>query len=546
MASPLLPVSPESGSASCLLLHKEGLTEFIEELKEMERRLKLVLGATSAVFALHEAKQVFDLLLKLEELRAKIKETLPHESKAASLIDMIESDIQTIRVLESSQPPLHHVRKWIEAGYCPESIDSDPESVSFVVESGLLFSLKMFQEAKAQLEKEDVDLHFEHGQTLIKVEGSWKPYSEVKRFITYHPDTKKIEGWSYTHPRGFVPSDTLNWSTLQSCAQLSVRAYREAMAAAQRFWDAHAEVDAGLPKECVLQVAVKADTRLSESALLQTCEDMMPRHVRLRLIDENRHVYSFSTLLTQEDSDYIFGYIKTGAEGFSLRTVDTKIASPDYEESRSFQHCHLVSLPLTRERFSRIKDTVEQLNKQGGIRFCLTRQNCCRFSQEMLKLAGVEVDTRLTVPTFFYRLLPSLDSLPLIGKPLASLAKRVAGLFTQLSFFLRTHSPKPLLCVGHILHDIVTYIPRKIAILVSNLFCLALGAAQGKKSCIQKNVDKPIRVHFDSFSRLIASPLDLFKKETSQMYHSRLMIEWMKKQSSYLLLQKHPSGLVFY
>lgn len=546
MSSPLRLLPHDQRCVLGAFFQKERLKEGTERLEEMERSIKRELEMPVAFTTLHEAKQVYSSLMRLEELRMKIRALIPGEPMAASLLERIESGIHKIRSEGSSHPRLHHVKKWIEAGYDPQIIESDPESVSFVVESGLLFSLKMFKAARTQLEEEDVDLHFEHEKTLIKVEGKWKPYSEIKELISYNPATKKIEGWSYTHPRGFIPSDILNWSTLQPCAQLSFKAYGEVRELSQQFWLTHTEVDVGLPKECVLQVAVKEDTRLSDNPLLQSCENMMPRHVRLRIIDEDRRVYSFSTLLTQEDSDYIFGYIRTGAQGFSLRTTDTKIASPDYEENRSFEHCHLVSIPLTKERFSRIKDTVEYINKQGGIRFCLTHQNCCRFSQEMLKLAGVSVDTSLSVPAFFYRLLPSFGSLPLIGKPLATLARRVADLFTKLVHLVKTYSPKPLLSVVHAVQNIATFFPRKITLLFSNLFCLALGAAQGKKSRIQKTVGQPSEARFDSFARLIASPLDLLKKEPSLMYHSRLMIEWMRKQSSYQLLQKHPSGLVLY
>ena len=450
--------------------------------------------------------------------------------------------------LSSFSKPLKMIKKWCDAGLNPDIVTRDLEGVRFVTTGDLLYSIKMFKDAKKQLLPEEMGIRITgEGRVYVKVEGEFKLASELKDTIVFDEVEKKYRGWSYTHPRGFVQSDSMDWKELVPIATLSHEAHLAIQEKAKGFWRTNDEIDPGVEKKCVLQVVTTAGDRfLPDSPLLRNVESMLPRHVRIRMVDEEGKVYSFSTKMPEADAKYVLGLVQLGEDtGFSLRTADVKIVSPDYEETRKFLYSNAASIPISLERFKHIKEVVEQINSQGGVRFCFTKQNCCRFCQGILKLAGVTVDTRMDGLSFLYQILPDAEDIPLIGKAVAAMARVISALFRDVVSAVPKILHRPMKeCVG-VVWSVCTFIPRMIGTLFINILLRqGLGAHQGRSSAIESKERSAAERELDlsRFERLIASPLDLFKKETSEMYHAKLMNDWIQRQGSWQAFHDQPSG----
>lgn len=491
--------------------------------------------------------EIYDAIEAIKKAEADLTAVLPTESDVLykplqrQLKDMHEAR-KHVSSLVSISNKLSIVRNWISSGYDRSIIETDPEGVQFVGEGDLTFSIKMYKDAKVQLLDADMDLKIVEGKVQIKVEGVWRLCSEIADTIVFDKVEKKYKGWTYTHPNGFVPVDSMDWNELTPCAQLSPDALKTIQEKAQLFWKTHTEIDPGVEKKCTLQVACTAGGRfLPDIPLLRNVESMLPRHVRIRMIDEEGHVYSFSTKMEKSAADYVLGLLRLGDDtGFSLRTADAKIVSPDYEETRKFLHSDVASIPMSAVRFHAIKDVVERVNGNGGVRFCFSKRNCCRFSQKILKLAGVSVDTKIDGPTFLYRILPDVTSLPYIGRPVAAVSKVISRVFEEIKscFFAIAPVLKPM-CQW--VQSAVTFVPRKLGAMVLNLLFSKLGGSEGLPSKIKDGTES--RIASSRFKQLLSSAASLFDMKSNSMYHARLMCEWIQKQGSYQAFDNRSSGL---
>jgi len=431
------------------------------------------------------------------------------------------------------------VGRWLDAGYDRSFITSDPEAVAFFGESDFRM-VKMFKDAKSQLLDANMDLVFDKGKVLFKVENQWKSYAEIKNEIKYDPDDKKFPGWTYVHPDGFIPVDFSEWTTLPPLAQLSSTAHAALKEIASKFWTTdHAEIDPGVDKPCVLQaIVVNGNFRSHPVSLLsKNIIKKHHRHCTLRLVDPEGKVYAFGLWASRKEKDFVYGINKD--EGVSSRTGTSKLCVQDFSEFIKLRHADSVSIPISKDRFLKIKEKAENINKNGGFRFCLFRRNCCRLVQDIMEMGGVKINTRLTMPQYVVSCLPDVDDIPYVGGSLGILSRAISK-----AQMLLPAAPKLVKQVFDGVGNVTFFMPKKALAALCSLPVLFLGGTQGSESKIKEDPASTSGADDADMhqTRIIKSFWDIFKEETSVMYHSYVLQEWIKKQGSYQFFDNLPSG----
>jgi hypothetical protein len=415
-----------------------------------------------------------------------------------------------------------YVKKWIKAGYRRDFIKSDPQGVEFFGKR-LYRYCHMFKIMKPRLTDEKIDVCFDKEKILFKVKKEWRTYSEIKDLIKYDPINKKFIGWTYVHPDGFVPFDSIEWTEAYPYAQISEQDWKELQATARRFWTStQPEIDPGVEKPCVLQVLVISKSlQKSEYSCIQKVRDAGQFHCQLRFFNEKGQLFSAGVWTNQEGIGQIF---TNHCPGFTLATANYWLSIPDVQELSEFV-ADSVSIPVSTARFLQMKEKLESVNKNGGLRFCMSNRNCCRFAQEMLHLAGVQVDTRTTLVDSFIDCLPKPTDIPCVRRLLSPVAQGLSSLLKAVP------SPIKKFCSAV---DQVASFPQKT---ISTLLFSLLGGTKGADINSGETYS-----YFDEEDtnpqqkRLINSFWDMFKGKTTVIYHSHILRTWVQKQGSYQFL----------
>lgn len=459
---------------------------------------------------LEDGLAVYDLFTEIDQLRNE------HLRQEIGLLEKVKKDALSHRELSTEY---RYVKRWFRASYDRTFIRSDPESVEFFGKA-VYRACKMLQIIKPQLIPAKIDLHFDkqHGRVLFKVEKQWKYYSEIKDQIIYDPTDKKFVGWTYVYPDGFVPFDSAKWTVLHPYAQVSKQVYTDLLTTANKFWThLQPEIDPGVEKPCVLQVLVISRLfQNSQPSCVRTIRNAWPSHCQLRLFDEMGRFYSVGLWTNKKGLDLIF---TRHLPGFTVSTANYWLSIPDVQERSKFV-ADSVSIPVSLARFSEMKEKLESINKNGGLRFCMTNRNCCRLAQEMLTLAGVTVDTRTTLMQTLGTCVP----LPL-GQMLSSVSEDLSSLFGECSPSIKEFCSRA--------GQVALFLPQKVFTFDTSLLFLCLGGAQGAEvqsqpySCFDEDDADPQQM------RLINSFQDMFTDETAVIYQSHILRSWAQKQGSY-------------
>jgi hypothetical protein len=464
---------------------------------------------------------------KIFELRHQIFATKASRKESEQKVRLLESVEKKTLSFKELSDRYTTVKKWIEAGYDRTFITSDPEAVTFFG-IGDFRTLLLFKNSTSQLKRADMDLHFDKDlkKVLFKVQGQWKLLSEIKDLITIDTVEKQFRGWTYVHPDGFVPIGRTEWTTLRPYARLSRRAHEELKEEASAFWsESQPEIDPGVDKPCVLQVFVAKNDKDPAPSLLKNFRKMFIAHCYVRLIDSLGWVYCCGAFRgTLKDIEHCC------PGGFTLKTTTYRAALTDGEERHSYE-ADSVAIPLSVKRFLQIKERNESFNQNGGIRVCITRRNCCRNAQEILELAGVKVDTRLTLGEWLVGSLPDVADVPCVGRPLDALSRVVTSAYRLSPSFV----PSPIKKLTSWVWNAAWFLPQKVLTTMSSLCVIALGGTKGTPVLNQKQ-GTPV----DDFNmkRLIDKPSDIFKPIV--IYSSGTLRSWILRQRNHQLLgQSH-------
>ena len=417
-------------------------------------------------------------------------------------------------------------KKWASHGLPASILENHADFARFLIESKLAFDIVGYRETSQNPNEHDVKLDPRDNHPMIKMQGRWVRWETISRELHYDAKACKIKSrdypgnlvqtWSYFHSQGLVPIDRTNWEQAFPIYEISQEEYQRTRLHALKFYDKNPERDPGILKDCIVQFATIDHRNLPKGAMFDNAQRNYPVHVEIRLITADRKVYSFGVEMPPEEMAFIFSdYLST-----FLATCDGKIGMRDFEEFRP-DNKYVTSVPLTAQRAQNILNRVNEI-KEKQYRFQYMRQNCAQIAGEVLHLAGYDVDMRTSAKEFLVDSLPSLTQIPLI-KRIWDCTKRVWGSGPGLI-------TKPIEFVA----DVLLFVPKKLATIMTNLLALKMGAAK-KTTPLQDGVED--EEFYDNrkiqyFSSLIRSWTDIFSDEVNAVYSSKYFIDWQKEQNS--------------
>jgi hypothetical protein len=381
---------------------------------------------------------------------------------------------------------LHSVRSWLGLGLPPSILETHPECVDYLVKSRIVYPLAGYGKQALKLENEHL---------LLKVEGIWRHWEEVK-------DLLQREEWCYTSLDGILMRDRLHYKKIFPVHSLSTTQYEKVHEVALRYFTLHGEVDPGIEKNCVLQLITTSLTNANAPFALEHCTIRV-----LRPVENHVEVYSFGAEMAEDQ------YLRTMPHGTGrswmsrsiLTTVETKIGMGDFMEFREANLRRVTSIPLTSIRADKILQRVDRLS-QSHLRFNYIGQNCLALAHEVMQETGYDMpDIHMTL-----------------------------GQLLSATCLDRQRHPYLAAILEH---------ENRISMVISNCATLVLGGLKMSEPLPEGTLEEPIGrsegIH--SFSRLIRSPWSLLTENCSRInYHSLPFIAWQLEQPSTQVIPATP------
>jgi hypothetical protein len=437
---------------------------------------------------------------------------------------------------------LHEQQKWIDAGFDERALVTDPEGVHFAVSTDLIYTILMFKDSADILEGEQITIPIVDGKALFKVGGEYLPYSAIKGRIVYSEEEQKFPGWNFIHPSGFVPRDSSEFSEMYPIAKLKPDAYERIARNASQFWcDNQQEVDPGCEKRYILQVITTGRSCIPRTWWGTNFDNHTPEHSSSRLITPDGYVYSFGTKMRPADAQRV-----KSLNNF-LATALSTTSAIDYEESRSSEEKRVTSIPMTKNRFDAILRYGNDANK--GFPFNFASQNCARFVSTQMALAGVPVNIKMSVPQCLAGILPDLDKVPLIGRPLSKVIAAVSfvvrPIIDALGALFRYFTPSPITKIWHVLTWSVRELFRRVgAVIYNGLFYSLMGAGRSfvpDGRFTERKCDPNDETSLPTSTRLLRW-WDIFNPDAITVYHAYKLRLWQNKQKSSVFYTNPKSG----
>jgi hypothetical protein len=441
--------------------------------------------------------------------------------------------------LSDSQRELYSTqKKWVDAGFDEGVLQTDPEGASFAVETGVIHTILMFQKAADTLEGDPITIQIRDGKAYFLVNGEYQPLEAFKDRIQYSKDEKRFVGWNFIHPQGFVEKDDTSFDTLYPIAKLTPEAYARIAAQANTFWQRREEVDAGQEKKFILQVMTTGRTCIPHTWWGQNIDDHTPEHSSSRLIGPDGSVYSFGTKMARADAEFV-----TQPQNL-FTTAVSYVPAPDYEEPKPAEEKRVTFIPITEQRFEDIRRYV--VTASHGFAFNFGKANCAHFVQSLMGLAGVQVDIKMTITQFLYGILPSLENIPVVGRPMAKVAAAVTFVTKPLLDLLSAMAHATPQFIRHIWSKIVDFamiLPRTIGAVFINVIVMTLMGAD--KTRVPEG-----RAFEAGGSGELALPAarsclqwkDLFDPDAFFLYHAFKLRLWQLAQKSTVLYRNPECG----
>jgi hypothetical protein len=450
-----------------------------------------------------QTQDFVDIDEQLHQLEKKVREAIEHNGSQDSLLE-VQRQIWGITAFMGTEPVCSRAREqktWVAAGLDRSLLTTDPEAVHFAVSTKLINTISMYA-SSPYLEGESLTIKAVHGRALFKVEGEWKPYSEVKDQIQYSEELHRFLGWNFIHPDGFVRKDGVAYDQVYPVARLNAAGMAAATDHAKKFWGKdQPEVDPGVEKPFVLQlILTKPELKaVSKAWWSQHLREQTPnRHTSFRLITPDGDLYSFGIAIRQQDAPFLL------SRDHLLGTGLSNVPVPDYEESRRSLGRTMVALPISQKRAEEILAFVSEANQ--GLPFNLAQWNCAQFAEKILHIAGIEVTSRISFGQLIEETFPRISDIPYIGKAASALLAHIPGAR-----------------VWNVLESVCA----QIAACVGNGVALAFFGAD--TSCLPQ--DQP---QFSHFQQLL-SWKDVWRPEAVEIHSPAQLERWMVQQNSVLV-----------
>jgi Domain of unknown function (DUF4105) len=422
----------------------------------------------------------------------------------------------------------------------PEAIVDDYEDCArFLIDSSLIYSMIGYLETSGDPDRHGLKQD-DDGHPLIYMQGEWTRWEDIKGRLDFEREELQIvskddpsEKWNYFSEKGLVPIDRFHYDAVFPIHQLSEQEHSDLVEHAHRFYETNLERDEGIEKDCVVQFFTTPRRQgIPDKPYLANLHRFIPVHVGMRLITQDRHVYSFGFEMTHTEMLKVNSNMRLHRlVSTFFKTAPVYITMRDYEEFHKHEGRVVTSIPVTSTRALNIIDRLNALNKQG-MRFQFGRQNCTSLMHEVLQEAGYDVDVRTSIGRIFFGLFPNADQLPWIGPLLGKIQKTFQRAWRQC---VRGTS------VFSWLERVVFYIPRKAGLMLSNLLAWKLGASECTSLLADGMPEERLydKKGIQSFSKVIRSPKDMLDPETSAINHPCFFQEWQNKQHSTFV---HPPG----
>ncbi len=447
-----------------------------------------------------------------ERVLKAISKKLPQHSDLSEKISEIRDKVSVLTT-------------WRELSMDPSVIDTDFESVNFLVKQRLLYSIVGLHNSSS-LGNQTPPFTVREGKIYMLQDGVRVPVHSLIKAFQYDSgglqliDVKTRLPWNYLLPKGLVQIDRCSANPLVPVTQLNRDEMKRLVDHAMQLEGASFLPDE--PATCVFQFCTnpRPIKEVPDSPFLDGIHALAPVHVGFRVINENGDVYSSGFAASPEE-----GLYRTGTSKI-FSSVNGLPAVLDYEEFRPHDGRLVTSVPMTKKQCD---DIIYKLNtmRKKGVRFNILTQNCSYMATEMAEVAGVHIEHKLKRPKIFEYLFPHFSSFP----PLNYIVKKVSSLSERIS--KKTMLPSIGTTVGAV-RSIIDWAMKPVNVLLNgmtNLALLAFGAGAG--SPIKKGLygEKPGE-HMKSFYSLIQSPKDIFSDDPSTVYHSGPIIAWQQQQKT--------------
>lgn len=431
--------------------------------------------------------------------------------------------------------------KWLQhTTFPPALIATDYSSVEYIVETGLLHAIMLYQASADMLEGDPHTIKEIEGKAYIQKNGNWEPVEQVQQGIQpVYIDGKfeKFEGWTYTHPNGFIQQDRFNWTDIKKFPIAKLRP--DALKAIQKKAQAS-------DKDYILQPIITDECQTKNFSIFKNFARFNGIHAHAMIIDPEGHVYSCGTMLEGDE----MRRLQSGYGAFTAATANAKLNGPDYDLARINCVHHTAYLKMSQEQAEKAFNYINQVNQGSGMRFNMLRQNCARFVQGLLHEAEYEVNSALSAKELIRNMLPNIEHIPVVGGPLKALSDKVQSVTEPLLKQLNVVSDKTPLWMKHAyakLREIVWFVPDKLSVFViSTAAVIFLGGGRGVSVGPQMKESPSNETKLRSFTRLFNSFKDLFDESRTTAYLPFKIAEWMKdeKTDAYVVFDNRKKALL--
>ncbi len=466
----------------------------------------------------------------------KGKSSLTKEEKE-SVLALLKSIAETAQKNNETdtQSKAEAAIKWLKTTeFDPSLIATDMESVEYLVKTGLIFTVQLFKNSASMLFGDEMTIKNEGGKALILKEGRLTFVSEVKKQIPVELNKDgsfyKFDGWTFTHPQGFIPQDKFAWK--------DIRNFPIAQLKPDLVQTLRTQAGAGPDQPYILQpIVTHENTGIKNEALkslAKNFEKFTAKHAHALIIDDKGMVFSAGTMPENSELEALH----SGFGSSLAATGNTKINIPDYQLPRiNLQH-HTTYIPMTKDQADKAFTVINEANVGVGMRFNMLRQNCGRFVLEIIRSAGCaqDLDIKSDFPSLLYQSLPDIKHIPIVGGPLDYIKTKVEAIAQPIIDSIQTvwkRTPEGLRSGLSKLKDAITFIPNKLRTLaISSIMIIGLGGSRavskprdGEEDTI-RNEEKLTR-----FQKLFRGVLDMFDEEHTRIYHTYFIMKWMQGTS---------------
>lgn len=467
-------------------------------------------------------------------------------------IRLVQDEMEKVlkREVEKLQKMFKYVKKldakpWLkDIGLTAQTILDYPDFMEFFFKSWTVFYMGLMRYSSDERRNLHILKQDKDGHPLLLTMGKWVPWRKINQELEYNEATDRLyeranpsQGWNYDSFQGLVRKDRTDYPEIYPIDELNQTKYEKLLEHAKKFYTVNPDLDPQAPKTAVFQIASTyrksfMNVHAADAWYAKNVLKNIPTHITVRLIDKDRKVYSFGI----EPKRDVFAQILKKKPFHLLKTIYTKIATIDLEESKEFETRMVTSIALSDSQAQSILKRVNELN-QKTIRFNFMKQNCSKLGSELLATIGIDVPCRINLAEFFWNFVPDLQDVPYVGKPLHFIREIICtvanAIFSLYAFCVPECVQRAINFVATCVFMLPNALLSKISTIIANIFIYNLGADLEFSPLAEGREDVRESSHrIVDFTRPIRSWQDFFRDDSADYNYSQKIVEWQKAQPS--------------